>query len=382
MEPTHDPDTDGCHGCGVEQPSPAGATENSQGRSPWVVRPQKRFKPRSGGRTANAKKGIFAFFLFSTLWAFCVFGPWAFSSGDVSKQPTPEAWGSDHVGQPVPEFVSGDECLFCHRSDVGPSWPRNRHNRTLREPEPGSAALADLKRAHPDMAGQVKYVLGGDVRLRFLKASPEYGKLELLSTEWQHAGQPAHLIEAGRPEWDGKKFGDSCAGCHATAVNVKTHAFSAASLDCFTCHGNVDVKHSKDPKLVFLAKTRNDPARVVTSICAQCHLRGGKSRSSGLPYANNFVAGDNLFRDYQIDFSPERLRELNPGDRHVMENVRDVTLFGKGEVTCLSCHNVHKQSSKKHHLVEESDYCLSCHEATGSKKKVKSYEVHSRTCEY
>jgi hypothetical protein len=322
-------------------------------------------------------------FFFSTLWASCVFCRSAFSGGTSTEQ-KPAVWGSDHVGQPMPEFVSGDECLFCHRSDIGPSWPRNRHNRTLREPEPGSAAFADLKKTHPEVAGQVKYVLGGEQRLRFLKASPEYGKLELLSTEWEppHVGKPAHLIEAGRPQWDGKKFGDSCAGCHASAVDVKTHAFSAASLDCFTCHGNVDVKHSKDPKLVFLAKKRNDSARVVTSICAQCHLRGGKSRSSGLPYADNFVAGDNLFRDYEFDFSAERLKELNPGDRHVVENVRDMVLRGKGEVTCLSCHNVHKQSGKKHHLVEESDYCLSCHEPTGSKKKVKSYEVHSRTCEY
>ena len=46
---------------------------------------------------------------------------------------------------------------------------------------------------------------------------------------------------------------------------------------------------------------------MVTSICAQCHVRTGKSRSTGLPYPNNFVAGDNLFRDFQVDFSDEAL---------------------------------------------------------------------------
>ena len=219
-------------------------------------------------------------FFFFALWASCVFCRSAFSGAVASTDQRPEAWGSDHVGQPMPEFVSGDECLFCHRSDIGPNWPRDRHNRTLREPEPGSAAFADLKKTHPEVAGLVKYVLGGEQRLRFLKASPEYGKLELLSTEWEppHAGRPAHLIEAGRPQWDGKKFGDSCAGCHASAVDVKTHAFSAASLDCFTCHGNVDVKHSKDPKLVFLAKKRNDSARVVTSICPVSPARRQESK--------------------------------------------------------------------------------------------------------
>jgi hypothetical protein len=319
-----------------------------------------------------------AFVLF--LCVLCALCGYAFS------QQNPAAWGSDHVGQPPPEFVSGDECLFCHRLDVGPSWPKNHHNLTVRERERDSQALAELKKA-PGMAEpaeQVKYVLGDGKRLRFLKASAEFGKLELLGAQWEpsHAGKPARLIDADKNHWDAKKFADACAGCHATAVDAKTHAFSAVTLDCYVCHGDVDVKHSKDPKLVYLAKKRHDPARVVTAICAQCHIRTGKSRSSGLPYPNNFVAGDNLFRDFEVDLSPEHYRALNPGDRHVLENIRDVAVLGKEDVTCLSCHNIHKQSSKKHHLVEESDSCLSCHQATGSKKIVKPYEVHSPTCEY
>src|SRR5438105_8418284 len=43
----------------------------------------------------------------------------------------PAAWGSDHIGQPLSNFTSGDECLFCHR-DVGPGWPTNRHGQTIR----------------------------------------------------------------------------------------------------------------------------------------------------------------------------------------------------------------------------------------------------------
>ena len=40
------------------------------------------------------------------------------------EQLDPAAWGSDHVGKPVPEYVTGDECLFCHRDDVGPTLGR------------------------------------------------------------------------------------------------------------------------------------------------------------------------------------------------------------------------------------------------------------------
>ena len=37
----------------------------------------------------------------------------------------PAAWGGDHVGKPLPAYVTGDECLFCHRK-IGPAWGKNR----------------------------------------------------------------------------------------------------------------------------------------------------------------------------------------------------------------------------------------------------------------
>jgi hypothetical protein len=276
----------------------------------------------------------------------------------------------------VPEFLSGDECLFCHRNDVGPTWGGNRHGRTVREVEPEPPGLARL----PAFKDQVQLVLGHRRQQRFLKRSEAYGKLELLSVAWDPT--EARLVNPDRPHWDARTFGDACAGCHATAVDARTRAFAAWSLDCYACHGAVDLKHSKEPALAYLAKKRHDPARVVISICAQCHVRTGKSASTGLPYPNNFVAGDNLFRDFKADLSPATIARLNPADRHVLENVRDVVLRGKEDVTCLSCHDVHKQSSKKHHQVAEDDSCTTCHHPTGSKKVRPPYEVHSSTCGY
>src|SRR5205085_5362444 len=122
-------------------------------------------------------------------------------------------------------------------------------------------------------------------------------------------------------------------------------------------------------------------AAVVTSICAQCHLRTGESKSSGLPYPNNFVAGDNLFRDFRVHLSAAVVEWLNPGDRHVQENVRDVVLLGRETVTCLSCHNVHQHSAQKHHRVADGAICLNCH-STRSKKIRVPYEVHSKTFGY
>src|SRR5262249_58482583 len=38
----------------------------------------------------------------------------------------PAAWGRDHVGEHVPEHVTGDECLFFHRPDTGPAFAGHR----------------------------------------------------------------------------------------------------------------------------------------------------------------------------------------------------------------------------------------------------------------
>jgi len=121
---------------------------------------------------------------------------------------------------------------------------------------------------------------------------------------------------------------------------------------------------------------------VVTAVCAQCHVRTGKSKSTGRPYPTNFVAGDNLFRDFEIDFTDPALKNLSTADRHVLENVRDVVVLGNEGTTCLNCHDVHGRSSKKHRLVPRNDSCLTCHSVERLKKDRKPFSSHSKTCGY
>jgi hypothetical protein len=307
------------------------------------------------------------------------------SRGVTAQLLNPAAWGGDNVGKPVPSFTSGDECLFCHRMDVGPTWSANRHGQTVRTATldaDGLRAFAKMPEVR-GLAAEVELLLGRSNRLRFLKRSAEHGRLDLLSVEWTPAkpGSEGVLVSKEQPHWDRKTFGSRCAGCHATGVDSVKQTFSATSHDCFVCHGEPPENHTTKGELVLLSPKRHDSAAVVTSICAQCHLRTGKSRSTGLPYANNFVAGDNLFRDFAVDLSDAAIQKLNPADRHVQENVRDVVLLGREGVTCLSCHDVHKQSSHKHHRVTAGYICRNCHGAESKKDRV-TYEVHSATCGY
>jgi hypothetical protein len=51
------------------------------------------------------------------------------------KKVDPAGWGGSHAGKEIPEYVHGDECLFCHRNDIGPSWQKNAHGITVRQRE-------------------------------------------------------------------------------------------------------------------------------------------------------------------------------------------------------------------------------------------------------
>jgi hypothetical protein len=271
----------------------------------------------------------------------------------------PAAWGSNHVGQPLPEHIHGDECLFCHRNDVGATWQNNTHGISLRERQDAPDFVASR-----NPPADVEYFLGSRHQVRFLKKEG-YGKFAILRDG----------------AWDKNLFADRCAGCHTTAVETATKTFSAIGQDCYVCHGVVDLNHTKDTRLMLLSKKRHDSPDVVTSICAQCHLRGGKSKTTGLPYPNQFVAGDNLFQDFQVNFALADDRSLNPGDRHVYRNVRDVVVNGL-ETTCLTCHKIHGQSTEKHRRVLREAICQDCHNAEGPRKVVKPYTVHSPLCQY
>ena len=260
-----------------------------------------------------------------------------------------------HANQPIPQYVTGDECLFCHRVKVADTWEKNPHARTVHPRDDGDPVPTDAA-----------FVLGAHAPHRGLKPDG-YGKFDLLSVDGK--------------TWDKHAFALRCAGCHTTAVDPQTHTFSTSSLDCYTCHGVAPENHPNDTSLIWFSKKHSKDPKQIVFICAQCHLREGKAKSNGLPYPNNFVAGDDLFADFQVDFAQADDSKMNPADRHIVRNARDVVLNG-GDVTCISCHKIHDNTSAKHRLVPTGPICLDCHNAEGPKKAVKQYTVHSELCGY
>jgi hypothetical protein len=270
------------------------------------------------------------------------------SSGPSAEDATASAH-NDHVGKPLPDYMTGDQCLFCHRDVVGPTWEREPHAWTIREP--------GIEPSVPRLPKDATHVIGSPQHFRALKLIG-YGKFAILGDDGK--------------SWQPDVFAKKCAGCHTTGVDPSTHAFSAYAFDCYACHGEVTAEHTTKPGLAWLgSKGPPRSPRDIVAICAQCHLRGGHSQSTGLPYPNNFVAGDDLFADFKADLSREYDKTMNPADRHAYTYTRNVLERGSKQ-TCLECHRVHGRAELK------KLYCIDCDEVPGQAAP----KLRSETCMY
>ncbi len=207
------------------------------------------------------------------------------------------------------DFVSGDECLFCHRFTTGTAWQANPHNRTVR----------------PKSEGSDEWLIG-----RGRNTAPK-------------AIRKAGFGKFSFPQ-GGDAFSERCSRCHNTAVDPKTLTFALPAIDCYACHGSVDLKHSGDTSLVLFSKKRRPEAAETNRICGACHLRGSEP-------------------------------DPNPVDRHVFRAVRE------GQ-SCLACHAVHARSTDRHRRVLSSASCLDCHVEGKPRKELIPSRVLSRVCGY
>lgn len=298
----------------------------------------------------------------------------------------PAGWGEDHVSQPVPDFLSQEECLFCHRGEIGSNWDRSWHNKSIRAVDPDSAEIQALMEhgSTKALAAQVTWLLGGRFRTRYLRPSADFGRAEILSTSRTAQGT---LVGTNDPRWDSRRFADSCAGCHASGVDSRSRTYASLSLECYVCHGLVPEDHTRNASSVHLSPRRVESSRVVISICAQCHARGGRSRSTGLPFPTNFVAGDNLFRDFAINLKNQAGDRPEAAEAHVFATIRQVVVSGDDDLTCITCHDVHRSSTRKHQRLKESSLCRVCHEP-GRLEQLREgvrrspTQIHHAICEY
>jgi hypothetical protein len=230
------------------------------------------------------------------------------------------------------DYPTGDSCLFCHRNEIGSTWLVNSHAWTVR-PVGEAPAVSPLP-------ADATHVVGRE-HFRPLKQNG-YGKFALRTL--------------GGTSWQSNVFERQCAGCHTTAVNPQTGEFSSIALDCYSCHGNVPEDHATQKGTALLARTRANADREAISICGSCHLRGGRSKTSGRPYPHAYVAGGDLFQDFQVDLQLDEKAQLDSTDSHVYLKTRAV-MQGGSDKSCVDCHRIHGPPEPRRDSKRFSEVC-------------------------
>jgi len=170
----------------------------------------------------------------------------------------------DHVGLPLPDYTTGEECLFCHRDDIGPDWLKTSHAWTTRAANDAPKVAALPADANPQT-------------LSFSSSG-----LDCVSC---HGLVPPEHTTNGALAWFGKSHaGDAklkeaiCAQCHlrggASQSTERPYPNNFFAGDDLFADFKVDLKNmgglDRNDQHVFV-KTRSVLEGESTRTCDDCH---------------------------------------------------------------------------------------------------------------
>ncbi len=275
-------------------------------------------------------------------------------------------------------FVGTAKCLSCHDEDA-PDWKDSRHASTLR---PASMDDEDrLANLVPCSDMGVQKVLGGVHQLRFLVEEPgtDWGKgrLLLLPCAWNAATKSLEMRHA--EDWRTLPFETSCAHCHVTD-QAKDWSYHEASIGCEACHA-AGSAHAEDPTAQNTWSFKGRTAAEEVTVCASCHLQGGKSKRTGRNFPDGYVPGGSLFDDFEFDWASLDNAPVEEAiDMHQKKLIRDIVVNGEQGLRCTSCHEMHGMKHEKHEKLPRQAFCDTCHEPGSN--KLKEYRQSCPVCEF
>jgi hypothetical protein len=309
----------------------------------------------------------------------------------------PPRWPDPVTGS---NAMGDSACLSCHR-DKG-TFERTAHRLTTRDPtraaitgtfERGANVLVTPNRSlhfrmDADSTGFYQTAVVGRApdtssrteRIAYVAGSGRKGQsflywkgdrlYQLPVSYWTSLGKwinsPGPAYVDGRANFE-RAISPRCLECHATwiepvpdlsASNRYRHGSAILGITCERCHGSgqAHVRIERSALHFVRGPAIVNPARLVRErqmeACGQCHA--GLGVLNRLPFT--YVAGKRL-DDY--------LFTTPPSDATVDVHGNQVALlsrsrcFRSSQMTCLTCHDVHKQQRD---VAQLSGRCLTCHQ--------------------
>jgi len=283
-------------------------------------------------------------------------------------------------GEGLAGYEGSDLCGACHPAQHE-SWETSLHARTVREPGEREGEVLGQSLLCSDY--EAKYVLGKKHAWRFMVDSRlEDGMHVLLPCRYEVA--TAELVHLHETDWQQLVWERGCGACHTTGFSSDDLTYKETGVGCESCHGPAR-RHGDYQAAGSMISFAGVPAAKESWICSSCHLQGGRSRRTGLNFAYNYEAGEDLYADYVFDW--ESLDGVaddveDPIDIHQKLLARRLAEGepAAGGLRCTSCHTIHPGGHARHEALPRQDYCHLCH--TRGDFSVKEYNQACNVCEF
>jgi nitrate/TMAO reductase-like tetraheme cytochrome c subunit len=278
----------------------------------------------------------------------------------------------------LPGYQGSESCKGCHSVQYA-EWKDSLHARTVHEPSASEKQLLGRSLLCGDE--DAKYVLGERHARRFMVASMTDPAKHLMLPCRYDVG-PAEWVSLHETDWKSSTWEAGCGACHSVGFSSDDLTLRELGVGCEACHGPGSRHEDRTGRGGMVAFGRLTSRQEIV-ICASCHLQGGRSKATGLNFARNYVAGDDLFADYLFDWGTldgAAGSAGNPIDIHQKLLIRDAATRQAGELRCTSCHEFHRMGHAKHEKLSRQDFCHLCHEQADF--KLKDYNQSCNVCEF
>ncbi|MBL7697038.1 MAG: hypothetical protein JNK79_02730 [Chitinophagaceae bacterium] len=295
------------------------------------------------------------------------------------------------------DFAGSAACVNCHK-DIYKTHLNTAHFRTSAEAS-GTTILGNFHKGKNSYSFgdnvvvamekrdsgyyQVEYVDGFEKRARRIDITVGSGTMGQSTLSWQndHLFQMPITYFSAANEWSNspgfpnravfnRVITSRCLECHSTFVETisppgkEPEQYDRTKfiygVDCEKCHGaaaehvRFQTAHPDDTTGKFILNPGTFTRQQKLDLCALCH--GGRLQKTKPSF--QYIPGKNLWDYFLVDTLPPHPEFIDVhGNQYGL--LRASKCFKMSDMTCNSCHDVHRNEKGKTALF--SQRCMSCH---------------------
>lgn len=267
-------------------------------------------------------------------------------------------------------YVGSEKCGECH-DQIFATWQQTLHARAIQDAKKNPKIIdGDFS-----IESEFKIFKTEDIILTHgIQWKQRYIDKDwhILPAQWVY--QTETWADYHFDEWKKVDWREACAKCHVVGYDEKTKDWVELSVGCEACHGPGEEHVNADAakKVGTIVNPKKLPSDRQAEICGQCHTRG-KTPDEKYEYPIGYMPGEDLI---PADFKPVSKDDTKAWwpDGSVKQHRQQYIEWKDSRhqiagVTCVTCHDTHKQTTKFGTKLSPNNLCLGCHSSVSTDSK-------------